>query len=674
MARKTAQDQVEDLRDEIRRHEHLYFVESRPEISDRQFDHLIHRLKELEKENPELVSPDSPTQRVGERPLDEFASVRHSIPMLSIDNTYNADELSKFDERVAKGLEGADYRYVVDPKIDGVAVSLRYESGMLVLASTRGDGTSGDDVTQNIRTFRTVPLRLRRVDWPEVLEIRGEAYWPTASFAEFNLRRSEAGEPTFANPRNATSGTLKMLDSTIVAERDLRFVAHGAGLIEPATIEGQTEFLDSLSRWGVPISPYSEVCQDVDAVLEIIEKWRDRRVDLEYQIDGLVLKVDRFALRDRLGATSRFPRWCIAYKFESEQAKSKVVRIDVNVGKQGTLTPKAALEPVLLAGTTVSNATLHNFEQIRRLDLRVGDTVVVEKAGEIIPRVIRVLPEMRPPAAEEVKPPTKCPVCDGEVEQDEGGVYLRCINEACAGRLKERLLFFCGRDQMDIDYVGPALVDQLVNAGFVKEYADLFTLRNRREELLKLERMGEKKADNLLDALDAAKSRGLQRLLTALSVRHVGARAAEILAGHFATIHDVAEAPVDMFEDIDEIGPTIAQSIFDYFRSDYGRAVIDSLARTGVDLASSTRRPLPEDLPLTGKSIVVTGTLERFSRKQMQDLIKSQGGKPTSSVSKKTDYVVAGHDPGSKLDKARRLEIAVLTEDEFEELIGTDGG
>jgi len=660
----SVEKEIERLRDEIRRHDYLYYVLAKPEISDRQYDRLMERLKKLEAEHPELITPDSPTQRVGGQPLQEFPSVRHAVPMLSIDNTYNEQELREFDDRVRRGLDGQDYQYFVDPKIDGVAVSLRYERGRLVLGATRGDGVTGDDITQNVRTIRSVPLRLRGHDLPDVLEVRGEVYWPRPDFEAFNAERVKAGEPPFANPRNGTAGTLKQLDPRIVAQRKLVFVAHSLGQITPPAGPTQSAVFKKLAAWGVPVNPHYQVARNIDEVIRICRRWETERTKLDYDTDGMVIKIDRLDQRDILGATSKYPRWAIAFKFAAEQAESVLRDVTFQVGKLGTITPVANLDPVALSGTIVKRASLHNFDQIDRLGVRIGDTVVVEKAGEIIPQVVRVVEEKRPRTAKPIRRPTRCPVCKGPVVQDEGGVFLRCINPACPAQLKERLRYFCARDQMDIEGIGPALIDQLVDKGFVKEFADLYRLHERRDELVKLERMGERSVENLLAQIEASKSRPLSRLIAALNIRHVGTRAAEILAEEFGTMDALANASVERLQQIEEIGPVMAEAIHAFFASPRGRQIVQHLAEVGVNMTQPRRRAAAEQ-PLAGKTIVVTGTLENFSRKEVEDLIKQLGGTPASSVSKKTDFVVVGQDPGSKLTKARQLGIETIDEQEF---------
>jgi DNA ligase (NAD+) len=667
----TAEREIAELREKINHHDYLYYVEGKPEISDREYDRLFDRLKELEAAHPALVSADSPTQRVGGKPIEGFTHVTHAVPMLSIDNTYNEAEVREFDGRVAKGLGGDPYEYIVDPKIDGVSASLRYEDGVLVLGATRGDGRTGDDITANVKTIRAIPLRLRGKDWPSVLEVRGEVHWPREAFDAFNAKREKEGEELFANPRNATAGTLKQLDSKIVAGRGLAFMAHGFGEIEGVEFETMSEFLAALRRWGIPTNPHTRMCKNVDEVLRFIEEWESKRHALGYETDGLVVKINRLDQRETLGATSRYPRWCIAYKYAPEQAESVLRSVDFQVGKLGTITPRAVMDPMQLSGTTVRHATLHNFDQVERLDVRIGDTVVVEKAGEIIPQVIRVVTEKRPTSAKKIVPPAKCPVCGGEVVKDEGGVYIRCINPSCDAQIKERLKYFCGRDQMDIEGAGEVMVEQLVDSGLVHQYAGLYKLKDKRDKLVGLERMGEKSADNLLAGIEQSKKRPLARVMAAMNIRHVGAATAELIAEHFGDMEKIAEATEEQLQDVEGVGPELAKSIRTFFQSTAGRQTWQALRDAGVNM-KQPRAKRTGDLPLAGKTLVVTGTLEKFERKEIERLIKDLGGKATGSVSKKTDFVVAGESAGSKLDKARELGVKVVDEKEFLKLIGRE--
>jgi len=655
---------IEQLRKEIRRHDYLYYVLNRPEITDRQYDKLFAELKELEQANPQLITADSPTQRVSGRPLEGFAIVRHNVPMLSMDNTYNADDLKAFDERVAKGLGSKDYDYVVELKIDGVAVSLRYEKGRLVTAATRGDGEVGDDVTTNVRTIKAVPLVLLGGQIPNVLEVRGEVYMPTAAFVELNKLRSETGEPAFANPRNAAAGSLKLLDARITAQRNLAFFAYSVGEISQPLAEEHWQTLQQFKKLGLPVNPNIKKAKDINEVIDICLGWTQKRLKLDYQIDGMVVKVNRFEQWDILGATGRAPRWCISYKFPAEQAETIVESIDVQVGKSGILTPVANLAPVQLSGTTVKRASLHNFDELRRLDVRQGDTVVVEKAGEIIPQVVEVKKQLRPANAVPFKLPKKCPNCGSAVAKDEDGVYIRCLNPECLGQLKERLRYFAGRDQMDIENLGVALIEQLVDSGLVKDFADLYRLQ--KTDLAALERMAEKSAENVIKAIEKSKRQPLWRLIAALGIRHIGGQSAQILAEHFGALEALMAADIEKLQAIDQIGQTMAESVYEYFRNEKNRAVINELLAAGV---RPEKPKIRRSDKLAGKTIVVTGTLKNFTRQQIEQAIRQAGGKSSSSISKKTDFVLAGKEPGSKLDKALQLGVKVINEKQFLEIL-----
>jgi DNA ligase (NAD+) len=676
---KDTKKQIERLRSEIRKHDYLYYVLNQPEISDQQYDKLFADLKSLEEKYPEFITPDSPTQRVSEQPLEGFKTVRHAVPMLSMDNTYNAEELRAFDERVAKGLGRRDYDYVVELKIDGVAISLRYEKGKLVRAATRGDGRVGDDITANVRTIKAVPLALMadKAKIPEVLEVRGEAYMPMKAFVELNKQREKAGEVSFANPRNATAGSLKLLDSKITAQRNLAFFAYATGEISQPLAKDHYEMLQIFKRLGLPINPHIKRAKDINEVIGICNGWADKRQDLPYQIDGMVVKVNRLDQREILGFTGRAPRWCISYKFAAEQAETVVESIDVQVGKGGTLTPVANLTPVFLAGTTVKRASLHNFDQMKRLDVREGDTVVIEKAGEIIPQVVEVKKECRPKGATPFKLPKKCPNCGGDVRKDEEGVFLRCVNPHCLGQLKERIRYFAGRGQMDIEHLGEALIDQLVDSGLVKNFADIYKLT--KEDLIELERMADKSAQNVIDSIEASKTRPLWRLVAGLGIRHIGREFAQMLASSFGSMKKIQDASLDQLTQV--LAPDAlkvkdpkkreerrkrAKSVYEYFENPRNNMVVN-------DLLEYVKPEPPEKTSktnkLAGETIVVTGSLKNFTRSEIEKAIKDNGGKVSSSVSKKTSFVVAGKDPGSKLDKAHQLQVKVIDENEFLQLL-----
>jgi DNA ligase (NAD+) len=666
-------DEVETLRQKIARHNRLYYVEARPEISDLEFDQLVRQLEALERAHPEFDAPDSPTHKVGGEPIAGFQSVTHRVPMLSIDNVYDEGELREFDARVRKLLGASTVEYTVEYKIDGVAVALIYEQGRLVQGVTRGDGRQGDDITHNVRTVGGVPLRLETEAPPDVLEIRGEAYLANSDFAHLQAEQLERGDAVYANPRNTTAGALKLLDPRLCAARKLRFCAHGIGYHEGVTASTHLEFLSLLRSLGVPTTPRVESRLGIDETLRFAHELMEELHSLDVEVDGLVMKVNDFALRERLGSTSKSPRWLIAYKWEKYEAVTRVEEIGIQVGKTGTLTPVAHLRPVDIAGTTVARASLHNRDELERLGVRVHDWVVVEKAGKIIPHVVRVEEHRRDGSERPFTFPDACPECGGSVAQDAGGVYIRCRNPACPAQLRERLRFFASRQAMDIEGLGIKLVEQLIETGLVQSFADVYRLPERRAELLQLERMGEKSVDNLLAGIEASKSQPLWRLLTALNIRHVGATTARVLEQHFGTIDELARQTAEALAEVPEIGPVIAQSVHDYFHDEAGRRTVEQLRTCGLSFGvPRPQRPKSEEStahPLAGKVFVVTGTLSGLSREEAQELIRQHGGKTSSSVSRKTDYVVAGENAGSKLDKARDLGVPVLTEAEWLDLM-----
>jgi DNA ligase (NAD+) len=663
----TAAKRVEQLRQTIDHHNYKYYVEAQPEISDREFDRLLEELKKLEEANPELVTPDSPTQRVGGQPISEFTAIRHRRPMLSIDNTYSPDELREFDRRVRKTLPGEQVTYIVELKIDGVAVSLIYEHGRLSVGATRGDGERGDDVTHNLKTIFELPLRIRARTAPDDFEVRGEVYMNREDLVRINRERQAKDLEPFANPRNSAAGALKLLDPRLCAERRLRLFAYSLEGAD-AAIRTHRDALENLKEMGFPVNPHIAHFDNIDKVIEYCLSWADRRSSLAYDTDGLVIKVDDFDQRRRLGSTSKCPRWMVAYKFAAEQALTRLVKIEVQIGKTGTLTPVAHLEPVRLAGTTVSRASLHNADEMARKDIRVGDMVVVEKAGEIIPYVVRSEPGARTGAEKPFVFPSRCPVCSSPVVRDEGGVYLRCIGPACPAQLKERLRFYAHRNAMDIEGLGTAIIDQLVDSGLVRSIPDVYSLTL--DQLVNLERMGKKSAQNLVDGIEASKERGLSRVLTGLGIRHVGEHAAELLADEFHSIDQLLEASEDRLSRIAGIGPVLAKSIYQFFSSTPGRKIVEDLQTHGLKLTQDAKAPRPGQADLTGKTFVVTGTLPHYSREEIEGLIKQFGGKATGSVSKKTSYVVAGEKAGSKLEKARELGVPILSEEDFDKLIG----
>jgi len=658
-------DEIARLREEIHFHDHKYYVEAAPVISDTEYDRLMARLKELEAAHPELITPDSPTQRVGGEPVEGLAPVEHRVPMLSIENTYSVEELKRFGERTAKLLGNEAIQWVVELKIDGVAVSLWYEEGLLVRGATRGNGRVGDDVTHAIRTVRGVPLRLRGRDIPRTLEVRGEVYMTNSDLVALNEAQKRKGLPPFANTRNVTAGAIRLLDPRLCAERRLRFFCHGVGYVEGLRATTHMEFLEEMRSLGLPTTPLVQCFDSFDAAVEHCEEMIARLHELDFEIDGLVLKVNRFDQRERLGATSKAPRWVIAYKFEKYEAATRLKAIRVQVGKTGAVTPVAELEPVELAGTTVSRASLHNADEIQRKDVREGDVVVVEKAGKIIPHIVRVEKHLRDKPLPQFVFPDRCPECHARLVRDEGGAYIRCPNADCPAQVKERIRYFASRNAMDIEGLGDKLVDQLVDSGLVRRYGDLYRLSV--EQLVELERMGRKSSENLVAQIEASKGRGLARLLNALAVRHVGPRTAAVLAQEFRSMDALQRVSVEELSRVNEIGPVIAQSVHDFLQGDFGRATIADLKRLGVSMEQAAEQRVARTLE--GKTLVVTGTLRRYDRKGIEEVIARHGGRAASSVSRKTDYVVAGADPGSKLDKARQLGVRVLSEEEFEKLL-----
>jgi DNA ligase (NAD+) len=663
-----ARQEIEKLRTEIHEHDRLYYDEDKPSISDLKYDKLLERLKLLEAEHPDLVGPDSPTQRVGGKPIEYLKQVRHLIPMMSIDNTYSLADLRKYGERTAKLLGGESIEWVVELKIDGVAMSLIYENGELVRGVTRGDGTTGDDVTHNVLTVADVPLQLKGKKFPTLVEVRGEIYMTNAELNRLNVERQAQGLEAYANTRNTAAGSIKLLDPSICAQRRLRLFSHGVGAVEGLNAKTHIEFLQQLCDWGLPVTPYVGVYPNLEAAIQYCEELIGRLHELEFEVDGLVLKVNDFSQRERLGSTSKSPRWLIAYKFEKYEAATKLNNIRVQVGKTGTITPIADLEPVELANTVVSRASLHNAEEIERKDIRIGDTVIVEKAGKVIPHIVRVETHLRPESANPFVFPTKCPECGTPAEKDEGGVYIRCPNVTCPAQIRERLRYFASRSAMDIEGLGDKLVDQLVSNSLVKDFDDLYSLNI--EQLSELERMGKKSAQNIVDAIQESKSRGLARLLNALTIRHVGVRVSIILADQFQTMESLQAATEEELSEVNEIGSIIAESVYRFLHSDYGKAAIKGLAKAGVDMGSIKEATVPtEEQIFSGKTVVVTGKLEKYTRGEIHALVEKLGGRAASSVSKNTDFLIAGEDAGSKLDKAGQLGVKVINEAEFEKMV-----
>ena len=662
--RTDARRRAEDLRAEIRRHERLYYAEDAPVISDAEFDALMRELVELEAAHPELTTPDSPTRRVGGSPQASFPRAPHEIPMLSLENANGAAELEAWLDRSLRAVDDPDaLAWVAEHKIDGLSVSLRYEDGVLVRGATRGDGTIGEDVSVNLRTVREIPLRLHGSGFPEAMIVRGEVYMTRSGFQRLNELREEAGEAPFANPRNAAAGSVRQLDARITASRPLRFFAY---TLLQSDVSRQSEGLERLGEWGFPVNREWRRFEQREPLVAYCLDWQERRHELDYEIDGVVVKIDDLEQQAALGATAKHPRWAVAYKFPAEEATTVVRDIMVTVGRTGKLTPTAVLEPVEVSGVTVQMAGLHNEDEVARKDVRVGDTVVVARGGEVIPQVVRVVKEKRPRGARRFRMPSRCPACGAEIVRLDGEVAHRCPNASCPSQLRERILHWASRGAMDIDGLGDMLARQLVQKQVVRDLADLYELDA--ETLSGLERMGKVSAGNLVAALERSKSRGLRHVLYGLGIRHVGVSAAGALAEAFGSMEDLLAADPDRLEQIEGIGPTLAESVREFFDAPENRAVVARLAGHGIDMTAQRRAPAAG--PLAGKTFVVTGTLASLSRSEATQAIEERGGRVTGSVSKKTDYVVAGEKPGTKLDRARELGVAVLDEEAFRALLG----
>jgi DNA ligase (NAD+) len=661
-----AKRRVEELREIIEEHNYRYHVLDDPAVSDEQYDAWMRELVELEQAFPELASPDSPTQRVGGEPLPNFDKVEHLTPMLSLGNAFNEEDLREFDERVRKAAGVRPVRYVCELKIDGLAVSLRYRDGRFERGATRGDGTIGEDITQNLKTIRSLPLRLKR---PLTLEVRGEAYMPRSAFERLNAEREQKGEPLFANPRNAAAGSLRQLDPRLAAERTLDLFVHGLGHLEGELPNTHTESMQLLSELGFKVNPERETVDGIDGVIDYVNRWRERRPELPYDIDGVVVKVDDLALREEMGTTAKSPRWAIAYKFPAEEAVTILRDIELSVGRTGVVTPTAILDPVRLAGTTVKRASLHNEDIIREKGLMLGDHVIIKKAGDIIPEVVAVITDRRTGDEKPFSMPEHCPECESRLVRLEGEVALRCINPQCPAQTREGIIHFVSRGAMNIEGLGEKVVTQLFEKGLVRGVADLYYLK--KEDLVALERMGEKSASNLLAALEASKENSLERLLFGLGIRFVGAKAAKVLARHYLHIDRLMEATEEELTSLDEIGPKIASSVVTYMAKPEVRETIERLKAAGVNMeykgadAETAGEAVSEDSPFAGKTVVLTGTLSSMSRSEAATLLESLGATVTGSVSKKTDLVIAGEKAGSKLDKAQKLGVPVWDEAAF---------
>ncbi len=681
MPSERVQQQIEKLREEIRHHEYRYYVLDDPEIPDAQFDALMNQLKKLEKEHPELVTPDSPTQRVGGRPREGFVKVRHSVPMLSLDNAYSEEELRSWERRVHELSGRKSVEFVCELKLDGMSLALRYEGGKLVRGITRGDGTTGEDVTSNVRTVRSVPLsvaleKLRKAGLPAGFEVRGEMLMPIASFKRMNEEREKHGLSVFANPRNATAGTVRQLEPSITAQRRLDFFAYiliasqesgGTGAPARAAIffDNQWNMLNALDATGFKVNPRRALAKNFDQVWEFIGQWEEKRETLPYEIDGVVIKVNDFGLQRQLGFTGKAPRWAIAYKYAARAGITLIEDILVQVGRTGKLTPVAALKPVPIGGTTVSRATLHNMDEIERLGVKIGDWVEVERGGDVIPKVTRLVDDKdHPRGHKSFHMPEKCPVCGGNIARTQGEVDYRCVNQKCPAKLRETILHFASRGVMNIDGMGDALVTQLTERGLVRDIADIYKVT--KADLLSLERMGDKSAQNVLNEIERSKQLPLERVIFGLGIRFVGERTAQFLAEHFGDMNTLMNAGEEELQQVEEVGPRIAKSIVEFFSEPKNRELVEELRAAGLTLRGKKKE---RGTKLAGKTFVLTGTLANLTRDEAKKMIEDAGGKVTGSVSKKTDYVVAGSEAGSKLDKAKGLGVAVIDEEQMRELL-----
>jgi len=657
---------VKQLREELRKHNYKYYVLDNPEISDYEYDQMLKELEELEAKYPELKTEDSPTQRVGGEPRDEFTKVEHSTRVLSLANAFNEQELRDFDDRIKRNLENKNYKYIVEHKIDGLSAILRYENGSFSLGATRGNGRVGEDVTHNLKTIKSIPLKLRKENID--IELRGEVFIRKDDFKKLNQKRSDNDQSLFANPRNAAAGSIRQLDPKVAAKRPLSFIAYDLVNFENSEhqIDNHHQALEFLKELGFNINWYQS-CENIEEVIKICENWVEKREEIDFEIDGLVIKVDQLDLREKLGNTSKSPRWAIAYKFPAQQKTTKVKDIDVTVGRTGALTPNAVLEPVFLDGSTVSRATLHNEDEVKRKDVRINDTVLVQKAGDVIPEVVKVIKEKRTGNEIKFEMPKYCPVCGEKVYREEGEAVTRCTNISCPAQRRESILHFVSRDAMDIEGVGPALVDQLLENEIIVDFADLYYLK--KEQLMDLERMAEKASQNVIDAIKASKERELNRLIYALGIRHVGSNSARILTNHYSSIEELKKASREELVEINEIGPVMAESIVNFFKSEHNLEVLEKLEEADVKMQKQ-KQEAKVSQHLEGKSFVFTGALDSYTRKEASELVRKYGGDVKSSVSSKTSYLVVGDNPGSKYDQAQELNVDVLNEDGFEELLG----
>jgi DNA ligase (NAD+) len=663
VARKT----IEGLRQQIRHHDYRYYALSQPEIGDKQYDDLIKQLERLERQFPDLRTADSPTQRVGGQVQEKFKTIAHRVKMLSLDNTYSTEELRDWDKRVRKGLPGEEIQYVAELKIDGVSASLIYQDGLFSLGATRGDGSTGEDITENLKTIRAIPLRLFSQDHPAFLDVRGEIYMETAEFQAVNKEREKEGEVLFANPRNATSGSLKLLDPGLTAKRRLTCLIHSYGILEgKKNFVTHWDFFEEAKKWGLCTNPQNKLCHDLEEVIEYCRKWQEKQRALAYQIDGIVIKVNSLAQQQKLGFTMKSPRWAVAYKFPAHQATTRLKDIQVQVGRTGVLTPVAILEPVECAGVTISHSTLHNFDEIKRLDIRIGDRVILERAGEVIPHIIKVVDSVRTGKEKIFKAPQRCPECGSKITKEkEEDVAYRCINPSCPKQFERGLLHFSSRAAMDIEGLGESVVQQLIKKKLVRDFADVFSLK--KEDLLKLELFAEKKAENLINAIAKSKQQPLSRLLFGLGIRHVGEKASSVLAGRFHTLDKIIQAKKEDFDNIPEIGEVMAGSIAEFFVHPESRKLLAKLKSAGLNLEEPGKDI--KSSAISGKVFVFTGELSGLTRSEAQEAVKKLGAEVSSSVSKKTDFVVAGENPGSKFEEAKKLGVKIIHEKEFLRLI-----
>ncbi len=668
MSKSEATKRASDLRQQINYHRKKYYVDAQPEITDYEYDMLEKELAAIESEFPELITPDSPTQRIGGEPVEEFATVPHTRPMLSLDNAYNIEEIAEFDRRLRKLLGEESLDYVAELKIDGVSIAVRYTNGLLERGITRGDGMMGEDVTPNLRTIKSVPLRLME-DIP-TLEVRGEVYMPRAAFEKMNRERKKNGDPLFANPRNAAAGSIRLLDQRVTAARELDIYFWALADVRGSAVETHWEGLQKIRDLGLKTNPTSRLCSGIAEAIAYCDEWEEKKNGLPYDIDGVVLKLNRLTLQEKAGATSKFPRWALAYKYPAMQASTVVKNIIVQVGRTGALTPVADLEPVSLAGSVISRATLHNEEEIKRKDIRIGDTVIIEKGGEVIPKVVKVVEKKRPKNARIFKMPDRCPVCKSKVFKPEDEAIARCTGASCPAKLKESILHFASRGAMDIEGLGEALVDQLIAQDMIKDFSSIYALRQG--EIAALERMGQKSAENLIAEIERSKKQPLHRLIFALGIRLIGERAAKILASHFHSMDRLAEIAIEEFTSIREIGPKMAESIIMFFSQKGNIELIQRLKKYGLNTEEKIKKGAPKQL-FEGKTFVLTGTLGKYTRERATEIIESLGGKVSSSVSAKTDFILAGAEAGSKLEKAKKLGVRIVAEAEFLKMLERSG-